>query len=95
MNAAPRILTDYLKSEFEKKLAGIATDQEKYRFLILQWNVWSQKYGRFIAAGLLGGDLPDEFKFGPYGTISAGDFLIVLGMIDGAKVKLERQRETV
>jgi hypothetical protein len=83
-------LTDYLKSEFDKKLASIEGDKERYRFLLLQWNVWQQKYGRFIAAGCLPGDLPAEFSFGPYGTISAGDFLIVLGMIDAAKTKLER-----
>lgn len=91
----PGALVDYLKSEFDKKLASIPTDQEKYRFLILQWNVWSQRYGRFIAESLLPGDLPAEFSFGPYGTIMAGDFLIVLGMIGAEKVKLERQPERV
>lgn len=87
---APLVLTDYLKSELDKKLAGIASDAEKYRFLTLQWNVWSQKYGRFIAASVLPLDMPAEFSFGPYGWISAGDFLIVLSMIDAAKTKLER-----
>lgn len=83
-------LADYLKSEFDKKLASVEGDQEKYRFLILQWNVWQQKYGRFITAGCMPGDLPAEFSFGPHGIISAGDFLMVLGMIDAAKTKLER-----
>lgn len=84
-------LTDYLKSEFEKKLASLPTEQERYRFLILQWNVWQQRYGRFIAASVmpLGLALPAEFNFGPYGTITAGDFLIVLGMIGAEKHKLE------
>lgn len=90
----PLSLTDYLQQELQKKLASFADDNERYRFLIQQWNVWSQKYGRFIAAGLLPGDLSAEFSFGPYGWISAGDFLIVLSMIDAAKTKLERQRET-
>lgn len=91
----PGALVDYLKSEFDKKLASIATDQEKYRFLILQFNVWSERYRRFVAAGATSGDLSAEFSFGPYGTIMAGDFLIVLGMIGAEKVKLERQPERV
>lgn len=85
-------LTDYLKSEFDKKVASIPDDNERYRFCILQWNVWSQRYGRFIAFSVmkLGLAAPAEFNFGSYGMISATDFLIVLGMIDAAKVKLER-----
>lgn len=88
--SAPAPLTDYLKSELDKKLASLPDDSARYRCLILQFNVWSQKYARFVAAGQTTDDLPDEFSFGPYGTISAGDFLIVLGMIDAAKTKLER-----
>lgn len=90
-------LTDYLKSEFDKKLASIPDERERYRFLILQWNVWQQRYGRFIAFSVmkLGLAMPAEFNFGPYGHISATDFLLVLGMIDGAKAKMERQREKV
>jgi hypothetical protein len=83
-------LTDYLQRELTRKLANLPTDNERYRCLILQSNVWQAKYRRFFAASCLAGDLPAEFSFGPYGWITAGDFLIVLGMIDAARTKMER-----
>jgi hypothetical protein len=85
---APSI-TDWFKAELEKKLASLADDQARYRELILQSNVWQQHYRRFYSLHEqpFGGPHPE------FGYMTAGDFLILLGMIDAAKMKLERARE--
>lgn len=79
-------LTDYLKSELDKKLASLPDDRARYRACILQHNIWSAHMRRFWShhEQPFGGPHPE------HGYMSAGDFIIVLGMIDAAKVKLER-----
>jgi hypothetical protein len=83
----PPTITDWLERELGAKLATIPTAQAKHRFLIQQWNVWSEKRRRFAESN---GD--DGFWHPHYGHMHLSDYLTVLCMIDGAKSKLERQR---
>jgi hypothetical protein len=87
--AAPTII-DFLKSELDKKLASLPTDRARINMLAKQYGVWTDNMRRFWHR--------HEQPFGGphpiYGDMTAGDFLLVLGLIDGAKAKIERTRET-
>ncbi len=86
---APASLTDFLKSQLDKKLAGLPDDGARVVFLGQQFGSWTERYRRFAWTGEqpFGGPHPD------FGLMSAGDFIITLGMIDGARAKIERQME--
>lgn len=84
---APLTLVDWLQSELDSVLARLPDDRARHRCLCLQTNVWTQRMRDFHTRHEqpFGGPHPE------YGYMSAGDFLILLGMIDAAKTKLERQ----
>jgi hypothetical protein len=88
MPASPRAtLIDYLQSELDKALARQPDDDARLVMLAKAWGSWSELQRRFWSHGEqpFGGPHPE------HGEMGAGDFLIVLGMIDGARAKIERQ----
>lgn len=82
-------LTDFLKDELDRAVARQPDDAARVIFLIKQFGSWTERYRRFAWSG--------EQPFGQphpvYGGMSAGDFLIVLGMIGGAKAVIEKRME--
>jgi hypothetical protein len=83
--AAPTLI-DFLQAELDKKLANLPDDRTRIAMLAKQYGVWSQNMRRFWHN--------HEQPFGRhpiYGDMTAGDFIILLGMIDGARAKIERQ----
>jgi hypothetical protein len=84
---APAALIDYLQSELDKALARQPDDDARLVMLAKAWGSWSERYRLFCRDGEqpLGGAHPE------HGEMSAADFIIVLGMIDGARAKIERR----
>lgn len=84
--SAPATITDWLQIKLDEKLAAQPNDGARYRLLSQQWNVWSERRRQFVEDEVL-------FTHPHYGSMHLIDYLTVLCMIDGAKSKLERQRE--
>lgn len=84
-------IIEWIGSQLDERLASLPDDAARWAELCRIWNVWNQKYGRFVAAGVMAGDLPREFYFGPHaGWITATDFVVILTDIDARKIKIER-----
>lgn len=83
---SPATITDWLKAELDKVLAKLPNDQARHRCLCLQTNVWMDRMRAFHTRH----EQPFNGPHPEYGYMSAGDFLILLGMLDAAKTKLER-----
>jgi hypothetical protein len=79
-------ITDYLKSELDKALAKQPDDDARLILLAEQFCHWSVRQRRFW----LFGEQPFGTPHPHNGEMTPGDFIIVLGMIDGARVRIER-----
>ena len=79
-------ITDFLKSELDSALARQPDDEARLVLLDRQFGHWSERQRRFW----LFGEQPFGQPHPHYGEMMAGDFIIVLGMIDGARVRIER-----
>ncbi len=82
-------LTDFLRDELDKALARLPDDQARIAMLGKQYGAWSEHMRRFwhLHEQPFGGPHP------VYGNMTPGDFIVVLGMIDGARAKIERRLE--
>lgn len=87
----PKTLIEWLGADLDRRLAAEPSDEARYTKLCRETNLAQQAYGRFVAASFLPGDMPREFNYGPYGWITANDFVLYMGEIDARKTKLERQ----
>lgn len=87
--SAPATITDELKSELDKALARQPDDDARLVLLAKQFGSWQERYRRFAVFGTQPFGEPHPV----HGDMTAGDFLILLGMIDGARAKIERVRE--
>lgn len=81
-------ITDWLQLELDKKLASLPDDRARIVCLATQFGVWSLKMRRFYDLG----EQPFNEPHPIYGDMGPADFIILLGMIDGARAKLERAR---
>lgn len=80
----PANLANWLAAKLDEKLATFATDQERYRHLILQGNVWASRRAKFYET--FGNS---EVPHPVYGMPTAFDFLFVLSDISARKANLE------
>lgn len=85
----PSPLTDHLERALTAALARQPDDAARVIFLIKQFGSWTERYRRFAWTGAQ----PFGCAHPEYGSMTAGDFLIVLGMIGGAKAAIERRME--
>lgn len=85
-HCAPPTLTDYFKTQLDKKLASLPDNRARVVMLAQQYGVWTENMRRFWRYH----EQPWRKPHPLYGDMTAGDFLIVLGLIDGAKAKIER-----
>jgi hypothetical protein len=83
-------ITDFLKDELDKAVAARSGHQAKLDLLAIEQGNWALRFRRFARTGEqpFGGPHPD------FGQMQATDFLIVLGMIDGARAVIKRRKET-
>lgn len=84
----PPTFTDWMAAELDKKLASLPTDQARYRHLILQGNVWTQRYDAYVRRGRQPFGRPHPH----YGPMGAADFTNVLCLIAGRRASLEQHR---
>lgn len=84
---APLSITDFLKTELDKKLASLPTDRARINMLARQYGIWTQNMQNFWrrCEQPFGGPHP------VHGDMTPGDFIIVLGMINSARHDIERQ----
>jgi len=75
---SPRSISDWLEAELDKKLATFATDQEKYRHLIVCLSSWSRKYQRFEDLG----EQPFNRPHPEFGDMDAFAFRILIADIE-------------
>jgi hypothetical protein len=87
MPASPETFHEWLKGQLEQSLATKPDDHARVIHLVKEWGSWSERYRRFAATGRQPFGEPHPV----YGPMSATDFLIVLGMIDGARSAIERR----
>jgi hypothetical protein len=85
--ASPPTLIDWLCAELDKKLESLPSDQARHRTLILQGNVWRDKYAAFAARGVQ----PFGEPHPTYGEMTAYDFALLLCAIDERKNRLVRE----
>lgn len=78
-------ITEYLKLELDRAVAAKSSDPERLRFLAIEQGNWALRMRRFWRCGEqpFGGPHPE------YGAMVAGDFLIVLGLIESARAVIK------
>lgn len=84
-------ITEFIAGQIDADLAAYPGAQAKYARLSKLHNIWTARRAQFVFALARDDDeMPRLFYYGPaLGWMSAADFLIVLGMIDGKKSALE------
>lgn len=84
---APASISEWYEALLDVELGKLATDQERYSFLIRQGNIWQQRYSRFVCT-----DGRSESKHPQFGYPTAFDFLSIVTGIDRRKGLLESMR---
>lgn len=77
-------LVQHLSAELDGWLAGLPSDQARYRELILQGNVWHRRYAEYQTEGRQPFGGPHPF----YGEMDMFDFALLLADIEGRKLNL-------
>lgn len=87
MSANP--ITDFLRTELDAVLARAADDKARIVMLAKARGFWSAARMNFLVSGEqpFGGPHPE------HGDMTAADFVIVLGLIDAAKARIDGARE--
>lgn len=82
-------ITDYLKDQLDRAVAARSGNQAKLDLLAIEQGNWALRFRHFARTGEqpFGGPHPE------YGPMQATDFLIVLGMIEGARAVIKRRKE--
>jgi hypothetical protein len=84
----PPKITDWLERELDAKLATFATDQERYRELILISNMWTYRFRLYADFGRQPFNSPHPH----YGDMTAFDFAIVMADIERRRGEMEREK---
>lgn len=84
-------ITDYLRDELDKAVAARSGHQAKLDLLAIEQGKWALRMRRFYH----GGEQPFGGPHPKYGPMSAGDFIIVIGMIDSVRAVIKRRMELV
>lgn len=82
-------ITDYLKDELDKAVAARSGHQAKLDLLAIEQGNWALRMREFWRDGTQ----PFGYPHPVYGPMQATDFLIVIGMIEGARAVIKRRKE--